>query len=458
MSGLNNSERQLLQQLVTRLNLIEQNAKKIDELPLKSTLNGNDLLHISENGTSKKITMSNLLDIVQNRSFDHLVSVTNMQLIGNQFSVESATWEISSILNTLSFPFLQNIPYSASGMLRRDIVVGNTNNELVYIQGEENEGISFAPPIPPSTVFITEFDVTDNSVNNSQPIIGDNFKKKIESGYIDLYNAGSLPSLAINNPQRNLIIHNATDLHSLSFGIYSDVYAGQLLTITNKKSTPVPLYHLSNNPNAGNVKFVFPNGANYTLKPNETIEFFLSQDLTKLNFLGSNMSVASSQSNVVLLDLNASGDVYTQGVTGNVVLKTYNIPMSLLRKNGVFRISVRMAKPEGVEVIFNTSVNLGANSEQFGLNLVNSGNANNKYVSATREVKSIYNSSLPYFTMTSFGGSGGYYTGWLAHASIPTQANVFYSGEYLPVRLSINTTSTTDKIVLDYLMIEFLSE
>lgn len=68
--------------LTERLNLIQSNAKKIDELPVQDTLVLTSKLHVSENGDSKSITVQDIVDAV---------AVSNSLFVGSYVSLSALT-------------------------------------------------------------------------------------------------------------------------------------------------------------------------------------------------------------------------------------------------------------------------------------------------------------------------------------------------------------------------------
>lgn len=68
--------------LTERLNLIQSNAKKIDELPEQDTLVLTSKLHVSENGDSKSITIQDIVDAV---------AISNSLFVGSYASLSALT-------------------------------------------------------------------------------------------------------------------------------------------------------------------------------------------------------------------------------------------------------------------------------------------------------------------------------------------------------------------------------
>src|SRR5690606_32814110 len=61
------------------------------------------------------------------------------------------------------------IPYAANDMYRVDIIVGNTNNEFVRIQGQERADVGVPPDIPNGTIEITRLNIFGQNVGDPSP-------------------------------------------------------------------------------------------------------------------------------------------------------------------------------------------------------------------------------------------------------------------------------------------------
>ncbi|UYW02125.1 gp58-like family protein [Flavobacterium agricola] len=330
MSGLNSNDRELLRRLTERLNLIESNAKRIDELPYKSKIGNSDKLHISENGISKYITVQELLSAIETRKYDHILYINGLRISGNELQIDGAGWTILELVYNLTEPFIKNVPYAAQGFVRTDIVIANTENNLEVIFGDENEGISFAPPIPPNTVLVTTLDVTDNSINNTPaPIGGDDYKSKIENRSVVVSTPNTINSLLLDTEASHIIITAASKVESLNISQNNNAYPGKIYKITNEQSKYLTLVNSSTAVEIGNTKFKFVSNRDYYLLPGETVEFYLSENLNTLVFLGTNRPIENSitiNANTTLTNAHHGATLY---VLANVNL-TFSAPSVLV--------------------------------------------------------------------------------------------------------------------------------
>lgn len=172
--------------LISRLNLIETNSKKTEELPAQLVLDPSTLLRGSRGGVSEKLSIQQIIDAIQNGNYNQLVSVNGISVLEEEgvFKIlieDGAVWIINNVIYQNADLIEIPINLSAVGTNRIDILVGNNSNQIMLISGEETEGIAVAPPTPYDTVFITQINVTDGLVGEIEsPIVGTQFRKKTE--------------------------------------------------------------------------------------------------------------------------------------------------------------------------------------------------------------------------------------------------------------------------------------
>lgn len=194
-------------QLTQRLNDITVQARKIPELPEQNPLVPSSLLHASNNGTSQKIVVQQILDAALSYRQNQLLSIGTISVDGNNVTVPAgATWVINNIDYSNPANIVINIPYAADGFTRTDIIVADQFNNMYRVNGPETEGVSPTPNTPLNTVLITIVTVTDSTVGNTTPIPGDvSLAEKLDrGGYIgtaqDIVNL-IIPEAPIDNTQ-----------------------------------------------------------------------------------------------------------------------------------------------------------------------------------------------------------------------------------------------------------------
>lgn len=173
-----------LASITAQLNAIGTNAKKTEELPLQTTLDPASLIRVSHGGISKGIEIQKIIDSIKNNTYNQLLSIGQITLVGNVVTVPiDASWKINEIIYNTSIDTIITVPFAGSGLTRTDILVANTSGQIVLVQGTETSGIAARPNIPIDTVLVTEMVVTNTLVGDPlYPEIIDNYVLKVE-GY-----------------------------------------------------------------------------------------------------------------------------------------------------------------------------------------------------------------------------------------------------------------------------------
>lgn len=254
MSALQNLTN-IVTSLVGRLNRIETNSKKTEELPSQTTLDPATLLRGSRAGVSEKLSVQQIINSIQNGNYNQLLSIGAISVVGTEITIPTgANWVINSTNYSNINDVVLEIPLSATGTNRIDILVGNASNEIILINGEETEGIAVAPPTPFDAVFITQINVTDGSIGTpADPILGTQFKKKTESlSFGDTTTTGTNAVIPFRpNGSSYYVFYNdllesiaGFDLSLITGNANADVpYPGKDLIIANNTANPITLVH-----------------------------------------------------------------------------------------------------------------------------------------------------------------------------------------------------------------------
>jgi len=156
--------KQLLIAVLQKMNLWEQNAKSIDELPDAPNVIPLAKIHISDNGTSKALELQKLIDASLSSAVNQITSIGEITVAGNDVTVPIATWKIANIGYSTSAPTIINVPFSATGTTRIDVLVANASNQIVKISGNDTTGIAIRPNLPLNTVIVTEINVSESAL------------------------------------------------------------------------------------------------------------------------------------------------------------------------------------------------------------------------------------------------------------------------------------------------------
>lgn len=172
--------------ITAQLNAIGRNAKKIDELPVQSTLSPVSKIHVSRGGVSESLEVQKIIDSIKNNTYNQLISIGTITTLNNEVSIPAdARWQINGIgYNTIAVTKIP-MPYSAVGTTRTDIIVANILSKIVRIAGAETAGIAVRPNIPVDSVLVTEINVSNTVISDFiTPVIGDAFANKLDKdGY-----------------------------------------------------------------------------------------------------------------------------------------------------------------------------------------------------------------------------------------------------------------------------------
>lgn len=251
------------------------NAKKIDEIQPQDSLNVNSKIHVSINGISQSIMVSQIIAASSNNNTDQLLYIGEITVLGNIVTIPAgATWIIGGVNYSNPALIQITVPLSANGLARLDLLVANTLNQIVLEMGNETAGVVVPPSKPVNTVFVSQILVTDTNLGNpEQPIVGDIYVEKSESQNRLITVDGEIDVLSMIDEKSSIIFAGSvTKLKSISYpGIYTKIYNGKTITLYNRQLTDVTVTHGAE---ALGVNFIFPDEKDFILKPNQVITFF----------------------------------------------------------------------------------------------------------------------------------------------------------------------------------------
>lgn len=282
---------QRLAAITEMLNAISANAKKIDDLPTQTNLNPASKIHVSRGGISESLEIQKIIDAISSSNYDQLIAMGEITIDENVVTIPSGgQWLIDEINYGNIAEIERTIPYCATGLERKDILVANTSNDIVLVQGTETAGITFRPNIPLNTVLVTELDVTDSTVSDpTLPVIGNGYVQKNESqDFIINYGAATvIDQVDLYDNRSSLSITNVvTDIKSLNQISTEFIRLGKPFFLKNRSGHDVKLWH---NAGTGNIKFNFSDGLDLIIKPNEVLQFSLNasdSSNNRLEFVG----------------------------------------------------------------------------------------------------------------------------------------------------------------------------
>jgi hypothetical protein len=299
-----------LKAITETLNSIGTNAKKIDELPVQSTLDAASKIHVSKGGTSQSLSVQKIIDAVNLGSYDKLITIGDIALLENEATIPAnAEWKIDEIYYSNLADIVIPIALCDEGFRRKVILVADTSNDIYLVNGDETDGsIVVRPNIPPGTILVTEMDVTDSEIGTpTAPILGDIYVKKTERSNVFLTGSGVIDELLLADEKATIVFNGSiTELKCITYSLLP--YNGKRVLLLNLQATPVTI----KNTTGPGIHFNFPNNQDYILKPNQAIEFhcdFSSFPYAHHRFIGETRNQISDIENLETeLDLKVDKD------------------------------------------------------------------------------------------------------------------------------------------------------
>jgi Leucine-rich repeat (LRR) protein len=255
-----------------KYNLILTNAKSIPELQEQLELIDTSYLHVSNNGTSEKLQIKKIIDAILNNSFGQLLFVGEITLLGNDLTVPSGVqWRILNINYFTAVAFEQTIPFTTTGNIRKDIIVANTSNELIYLAGFENIGVAIRPNIPLNTVLVTEINVTDSEFGI---VVSNDFVEKQEFAPTEITGTGTI-SISLDGISTSFVLTDDDTSEVENFTPSTvfqnqNIYLGKFISITNRSTTDKTLKHA-----VSDWDMQFPDEEDLVLQPNYRANFVI---------------------------------------------------------------------------------------------------------------------------------------------------------------------------------------
>jgi hypothetical protein len=200
-----------------------------------------------------------------------------------------------------------NLTAAANGFYRADIIVGTSTGTYQVVQGNPSATTAIEPNTPEGTIRLAGVVVFGMVVGQPTPTPTTNYVQKSERANVVLTGSGVINQLDLVDEKATIVFKGSvTRLNTISYA--SVPYNGKRITLFNAQNTPVTI---GNSVSGFGVDFVFPDGQDYVLKPNETIEF--SFDITYAPY-AHHMLIGAAQNGGG--DYNAIDIVNDSGVPG----------------------------------------------------------------------------------------------------------------------------------------------
>ena len=216
-------------------------------------------------------------DVSKNSGSNKFTQLGTSLLTGNILTISTGySWIIdsSNYENEVEYNF--NIPFAATGKSRIDVIIATQFNTFEIIYGTESTFNALIPLIPSNTLQTTFLVVKDNGVQApTPPVLGENYIEKFEKLEFELNGVFSVDGSVdcdIDDKRASVNIGiGITQVNGVEIKDPIDYYDGKKYAFKNSTDANVNLVHEG----IPLVKFNFPNGIDYKLKPNEIAEFIL---------------------------------------------------------------------------------------------------------------------------------------------------------------------------------------
>lgn len=239
---------QLTQKVLNLTQLFQQMlnlAKKIDELPEQTALDGASRIHVSKNGISQRLDVQKIIDSIANVSYNRLVAIGSLTIDGGALKIPAlAQWVIENIFYQNSAIITIPIPFADTDKTRIDLIYANNQNQILRVAGIESAGLAVKPNLPANTIEVTTITVTDSVIGNpSNPEIG--YAYILKNQYNEV---GPDDGIFYLQQKANYIIIDEaiTEIPGLSYmpEYQENLYSGKFILFTNKLLDPVRLINM----------------------------------------------------------------------------------------------------------------------------------------------------------------------------------------------------------------------
>jgi hypothetical protein len=217
---------------------------------------------------------------------DGIVVSTGSSISGQDVTYNAFwQWIIDTIDYTNPVDVVINFPLATTGYSRLDLVALTTSNTPIRIAGTESDSNPISPALPDNMIQAGFVLVTDSSVGEpSPPIVGNNYVEKLESS--EWFVSGGNMDILFGLPNSSLrFIGTKTIVEGIYVWPEYKAYSGKKLILKNFQSVDIIIKHLAYN-GANNHNFYFPNEVDFVLKPGQIIEFSLSLNIKRFEFIG----------------------------------------------------------------------------------------------------------------------------------------------------------------------------
>ena len=216
-----------------------------------------------------------LSDSIQNiYQPDTVIRYTAPTRVGNTFTFPSGGYDVllSKQFHTNTSELETTIAAATDGFKRIDLIYYKADDTIAKIQGTESATVAVRPEVPAGGIELCLINVFGATIE--VPEVNGAYVQKSERANVVLTGSGVINQLNLVDEKATIVFKGSiTRLNTISYA--SVPYNGKTIRLFNAQATPVTIGH---SVSGYGVDFVFLDGQDYILLPNQTIEF--SFDIT----------------------------------------------------------------------------------------------------------------------------------------------------------------------------------
>ena len=205
---------------------------------------------------------------------DTVIRYTAPTRVGNTFTFPNGGYDVllSKQFHTNTSELETTIAAATDGFKRIDLIYYKADDTIAKIQGTESATVAVRPEVPAGGIELCLINVFGATIE--VPEVNGAYVQKSERANVVLTGSGVINQLDLVDEKATIVFKGSiTQLNTISYA--SVPYNGKRITLFNAQATPVTIGH---SVSGYGVDFVFSDGQDYILLPNQTIEF--SFDIT----------------------------------------------------------------------------------------------------------------------------------------------------------------------------------